>query len=206
MVWQEINTNGNGTGETVLKRYALQSPQYKFQYNGFHYFKFDEPLALPPGKFYIGWEQDQVFNLNVGWDENFTLDTAPSINPNLAYRVRDLWYMSSAFKGTPMMRPIVGKWLDPPVGLKKIKSSHLSDHTLPIEIYPNPASRQVRFITHTGGEIKVLLNDLQGRKILETTLTENILDLPALSEGIYVIQVTNSENKSAIRKLVIQHQ
>jgi hypothetical protein len=206
MVWQEINTNGNGTGETVLKRYALQSPQYKFQYNGFHYFKFDEPLALPPGKFYIGWEQDQVFNLNVGWDENFTLDTAPSINPNLAYRVRDLWYMSSAFKGTPMMRPIVGKWLDPPVGLKKIKSSHLSDHTLPIEIYPNPASRQVRFITHTGGEIKVLLHDLQGRKILETTLTENILDLPALSEGIYVIQVTNSENKSALRKLVIQHQ
>jgi hypothetical protein len=62
MVWSAIGTNGNGTGENVIKRIAQSRPTYKDKRNGFYYLKFNEPIFLPAGTFYIGWEQTGIFN------------------------------------------------------------------------------------------------------------------------------------------------
>jgi hypothetical protein len=205
MVWQAIATNSNGTGETVLKRFSLQAPQYFYDYNAFYYFKFDEPILVPSGKFYIGWEQSQIFNLNVGWDENFEIDGSPAVNPNLAYKIRDLWRNSSV-RGTPMMRPIVGKWLTPPVGSEEIEAkTQIQKGTLQVVIYPNPASTILRIdAPGKNGKLDIRILDLQGRIVLHQSNLENEVHLPLLTNGMYLIQVTDESGNSSTEKLIIQ--
>lgn len=205
VVWQAIATNSNGTGENVIKRFALQAPQYYYDYNAFHYFKFDEPIVLPAGKFYIGWEQSQIYNLNVGWDENFEIDGSTAVNPNLAYKIRDLWRNSSV-RGTPMIRPIVGEWLTPPVGSEEIEAkSYIQKGTLQVVIYPNPASTILRIDAQgKKGKLDIRILDLQGRIVLHQSNLENELYLPLLANGMYLIQVKDELGNRSTEKLIIQ--
>jgi hypothetical protein len=202
MVWQDINTNGNGTGQTVLKRIPFQSPQYFYQYNGFYYFKLDAPLFLPAGKFYIGWQQDQVYMLNVGWDENFDIDGKPSKNSNLAYRIVDFWY-NTAENGTPMIRPIVGKWLNPPVGVSEIQLES-PDAAWNVVLYPNPASDVVHI--HTANETisEIQLLDLSGKLLLKQEGMAKTLYLPALQTGIYLVKIKSTKGYETVKKLIIK--
>jgi hypothetical protein len=204
MVWKDINTNGNGTGQTVLKRLPFQSPQYFYQYNGFYYFKFDAPLYLPSGKFYVGWQQDQVYMLNIGWDENFEKEGKPSKNPNLAYRIVDFWY-NTAELGTPMIRPIVGKWLNPPVGMKEIQ---LTPHKAKWEVtlYPNPAKDMLNVYAENGTATAFELYDLSGKQLLKQEGIINQITLPMLQSGVYLVKIKNKDGVDAVKKLVInQH-
>jgi hypothetical protein len=152
-----------------------------------------------------GWEQSQIFNLNVGWDENFEIDGSPAVNPNLAYKIRDLWRNSSV-RGTPMMRPIVGKWLTPPVGSEEIEAkTQIQKGTLQVVIYPNPASTILRIdAPGKNGKLDIRILDLQGRIVLHQSNLENEVHLPLLTNGMYLIQVTDESGNSSTEKLIIQ--
>jgi hypothetical protein len=202
MVWKDINTNGNGTGQTELKRVQFQSPQYFYQYNGFYYFKFDVPLFLPAGKFYVGWQQDQVYMLNVGWDENFDVEGKPAKNPNLAYRIVDFWY-NTAENGTPMIRPIVGKWLNPPVGVSEIQlSGNRAEWN--VVLYPNPAHDVVNIFASNETISEIQLFDLSGKMLLKQNGNVQTLQLPALQSGIYLVKLKSEQGYETVKKLIIK--
>lgn len=206
VVWGNIGTNGNGTGETPLKKVLQTRPTYTNKRNGFYYLQFDQPLVLPAGQFYIGWEQSEVFILNVGIDENFEKGAVPAtvrINTNMYFKIDELgiWERTKE-TGALMMRPIFGKWLNPPVGLQKEPAAE----KLAVSLYPNPATSVVTIKLKSDEQPYVELLDLTGKIVLAQTLLQNELHLPGLSEGMYLVKVTQpSTGQSAIQKLLITH-
>lgn len=204
VVWRDVATNANGTGQEVIRRFALQSPFYKFQRNGFHYYKFDEPIALQAGRFFVGWEQYAVFNLNVGWDENYQRDGEPNTNPNLFFKIRDLW-RGTQLLGTPMIRPIVGQWLTPPTGIQQSLNKDAISQNFSVKIYPNPAQAYVTVEANTVGDLDVALYNVQGKLLLKQSLpNENKLHLPTLQAGIYFLHVQDEYGNKRVNKIIIQ--
>jgi hypothetical protein len=204
VVWRNVATNSNGTGQDVIRRVALQSPFYKFQRNGFHYYKFDQPIALPAGRFFVGWEQYAVFNLNVGWDENYLREGIPNTNPNLFYKIRDLW-RGTQLLGTPMIRPIVGKWITPPTGIQQQLQTAEQKNGLVVNVFPNPAQHFITIETNTNGHLHADLYDLQGKLILsENLVEENQLHLPTLHTGLYFLHVKDEYGQKRVSKIIIQ--
>ncbi|MES2558192.1 MAG: T9SS type A sorting domain-containing protein [Bacteroidota bacterium] len=200
VVWSNIGTNGNGTGEAPLKKVLQTRPTYTNTRNGFYYLQFDQPLALPAGTFYIGWEQSEIFNLNMGMDENYVRNGS-RINPNAYFKIDEVGiWERTALSGALMIRPIMGKWLNPPVGL----AHELVAEKLNVSLYPNPATSQVTIKLPNKEQPYVELMDLTGKVIVAETISQNELHLPALSEGMYLVKVTQpSTGQTAIEKLLI---
>lgn len=202
VVWGNIGTNGNGTGETPLRKVFQARPTYTNKRNGFYYLQFDQPLILPAGTFYVGWEQSDVFNLNVGIDENFN-PNGSRINTNAYFKIDEvgIWERTQ-LTGALMIRPIVGKWLNPPVGLKR----EISSAKLVVSLYPNPATNLLNITLPNGEQPYVELTDMAGKVIVAETISQNQLHLPSVSEGIYFVRILQlSTGLRTTQKLLITH-
>jgi hypothetical protein len=198
MVWSAIGTNGNGTGETVLKRILQSRPSYMNTRNGFYYLEFDQYLVLPAGKFYIGWEQTTPFQLNMGFDQNYRVNGVSAVNPEMYYRLQDNIWQRTKIAGALMMRPIVGKWITPPVGIREQQTTSRFN----VEVYPNPASDML-FIDGKG--LHATLFDLAGKQIMAQNVEQNQLFLPSLSEGLYLLKLTETASgESIVKKIIIK--
>lgn len=71
-------------------------------------------------------------------------------------------------------------------------------------IYPNPVSQQLRINTTqllAGAVIRV--QDMMGREVMHTRLTNNQLDVSKLTPGVYTLEILNN-NKTITRKFVKQ--
>jgi hypothetical protein len=169
MVWSAIGTNGNGQGETVLKRILQARPTYKNQINGFYYLEFEQPVYLPAGKFYIGWEQTTPFQLNMGFDQNYRINGVAAKNPDMWFRLQDGVWQKTKLEGALMMRPIVGKWLTPPVGVKETKPESHFDAV----VYPNPASSFLYIQVDSKEPVTAELYDLAGKNILSQAVNNH---------------------------------
>lgn len=201
MVWSAVGTGGNGLGEIVLKRLLQSRPTYVNQLNGFYYLKFDQPLVLPAGPFYIGWEQTSVFQLNMGFDNNYQVNGAPAKNPDMYFRLQDGIWQRTKIEGALMMRPIIGKWMDPPVGIKEEKEKARFD----VLVYPNPASDMLYIRLQSKEAATAQLFDLAGKMIISQTVSQNELHLPSLSEGLYLLKVTEqSSGNTIVKKIIIK--
>jgi hypothetical protein len=202
VVWGNIGTNGNGTGETPLKKVFQSRPTYTNKRNGFYYLQFDQPIILPAGTFYIGWEQSDIFNLNVGLDENY-FQNGSRLNPNAYFKIDEvgIWERTQ-LTGALMIRPILGKWLNPPVGLK----NKVSLEKWVVAMYPNPTNYFVTIKLPNNEQPYVELMDLTGKVIVAKTISENQLHLPSVSEGMYLVKVTQpSSGQTMIQKLLITY-
>ena len=88
IVWQNVSEPpaNNTLNDVLLKKLILNSTQYADSINGFIDFIFDSAVAIPQGKFYIGWQQNSAFILNVGYDKNYKyLFNENYHNPNVFY-------------------------------------------------------------------------------------------------------------------------
>ncbi len=73
-----------------------------------------------------------------------------------------------------------------------------------LSINPNPVSKGVFYVNTTANEIKnVIIVDLLGKQVLNTTTSGNEINVSNLNAGVYIVKVTE-EGKTATRKLVIQ--
>lgn len=198
MIWRNINTNGNGTGEDVLARYSLLSPVYSQTINGFYYYQFQTPIALPAGKFYIGWKQTQIYNLNIGLDENFSINGNP-VNPNLYYFLDDqgLWTQTE-LTGALMMRPIIGKWLNPPTGAPELHETESF-----ADCYPNPAQHFLEIRTNDDQPVGFELSDLTGRVLLQNDAVRGRINLPDVPDGIYLVRLIRANGQNLVKKIAI---
>ncbi|MES2780375.1 MAG: T9SS type A sorting domain-containing protein [Bacteroidota bacterium] len=200
VVWSTIVANG--PGQTPLKKILQTKPTYTNKRNGFYYLEFDQKLALPAGTFYIGWEQSDIFNLNVGMDENY-FQNGSRVNANAYFKIDEVGIWERSLEtGALMIRPILGKWLTPPVGMKE-ETVH---EKLAVSIYPNPATSYITIKLLNDEKPYIELMDLTGKVILAETISQNELHLPSIAEGMYLVKVTQpSTGQTAIQKLLITH-
>lgn len=72
------------------------------------------------------------------------------------------------------------------------------------KMYPNPVTNGKVYINTTlNAPKKILILDVMGNKVLETTIIGSELNLTDIDAGIYIIRVFEKE-KVATRKLIIK--
>jgi len=201
MVWSAVGTPPAQTGETVLTRILFQNgPVYQNKINGFYYFKFDQPIPVDT-LFYIGWEQTQTFELNVGLDQNYKINGQPALNPDMYYKTTDvpIW-QPTELTGALMMRPIIAKWINMPVGVNEIRTVNEKFDVL---VYPNPARNSIYFDTKQSEILNVELYDMTGRLIVNSTVNQE-LNLPPLNQGIYILRIKDKKQNFIVKKIIIE--
>ena len=73
-----------------------------------------------------------------------------------------------------------------------------------LRMYPNPVSNGTLFIeTSANAEKTVAIFDVLGKQVLNTTTSNNSINLASLHTGVYIVNITE-EGKTASRKLVIK--
>ncbi len=73
-----------------------------------------------------------------------------------------------------------------------------------LRIYPNPVSNGTLFIeTSANAEKTVTVFDVLGKQVLNTTTSDNAINVASLHTGVYIVNITE-EGKTASRKLVIR--
>lgn len=73
-----------------------------------------------------------------------------------------------------------------------------------LSLYPNPVSNgKVYITTKNDGEKEIIIFDLLGKKVLQTTLNSRELNISNLTPGVYIIKI-NEQNASATRKLIVR--
>jgi len=83
-------------------------------------------------------------------------------------------------------------------------TSETSKDTMEFDLYPNPASQDVVYVTtriNSGKDITVY--DIFGKVVLRDRISANELNISRLVPGVYFLQV-DENNKSMTRKLVVK--
>jgi hypothetical protein len=205
MVWNDYNSDPVRKIETVTPIITDSLP------NGFYTYKFEHPLPIDSltdknGNFYIGWEQNSAFRINVGLDRNYfdvTGDSLPNkADTNIRYFTNKRW-KTSAVSGALMMRPIISKY--------KLVLPSAVDHTgsmakLDSKVYPNPAQDYLNLYTGTNSEVMMSLTDMQGRELQRIKVyNSSVLSLEGINPGIYIVVLTDSRSQRRYyHKLIIQ--
>ncbi|MCZ4317531.1 T9SS type A sorting domain-containing protein [Aequorivita viscosa] len=71
-------------------------------------------------------------------------------------------------------------------------------------LYPNPATKGfVNITSKTTGAKNILIYDVLGKKVLQTALIGDRLDISNLNSGVYILKIEQGNN-SATKKLVIK--
>jgi hypothetical protein len=73
-----------------------------------------------------------------------------------------------------------------------------------LSVYPNPVKNGVFYInTDANAERTVSVFNILGKQVLNTTTSENAINVSSLTAGVYMVQITE-EGKTATKKLVIE--
>jgi len=72
-----------------------------------------------------------------------------------------------------------------------------------LSLYPNPVSNGKVYITSKNDSNKeIIIFDVLGKKVLQTTITSKELNISSLNPGVYIIRI-NVGDTSATRKLIV---
>ncbi|MFY0642929.1 MAG: T9SS type A sorting domain-containing protein [Bacteroidia bacterium] len=194
-VWQSIDKNNSGSGDVLIYESEVLSPQYTDQINRYWVHYPDTTLVLPAGEFYIGWHQNTLFNLNVGWDRNSgNHKIADQVNPHLYYKLFDQWSNAGLPNGSLMMRPYVGSSRSVFASNREMKKPERQ-----LKFYPNPAQDKIQFEEEVAW-VELYAND--GRKILRKE-DVSVLNISNLPNGMYYIIAGNFGHQILRSKLII---
>lgn len=190
IVYKDIAIN-NGT-DIKLYEQQLFFPNYADTIDKFWQYKFDEPIALPSGTFYLSIVQPAYSgsdSLYYGLDVN-------RIGSNHAYyNVLNKWE-NSTVGGAIMLRPIVGQNF-----IASSVKEALPKHQQ-ITVYPNPVSNQLFIKTYsTSPKMTFEIIDKLGNKINSGIYNKSI-DVSNLLPGMYFIRIFGNQNIVNIQKFI----
>ena len=196
-IWKNLAGVDGAAADELIYESELQVPDYNSA-NGERTFSahyLDTNLILSPGKYYIGWWQPEIFNLNVGWDMNFGNTQNPNRpNPMLYYNTFDIWSNSGVPDGTLMMRPHFGDSVGIYLGVPEQQVNNKQ-----IKVYPNPASS----IVHLTAEFaQVSLYTMSG-VLLKSEQNKTSLAVNDVPEGLYYLRLVNEKGELFTSKIVI---
>ncbi|GLB51416.1 hypothetical protein NBRC110019_04550 [Neptunitalea chrysea] len=82
--------------------------------------------------------------------------------------------------------------------------STINFNNVTFEVYPNPVTNGTLNITSSiANDMNVQIFDLLGKQVINTTISNNIVNVSTLEKGVYVLKVTQNE-ASITQKLVIK--
>ena len=175
-VWTE---EGGKPGQELYTQ-TLEKPQLT-SLNRFHTYMFNEPVALPAGNFFIGWEQTSDVNLNVGYDRN------TDASSHIFYKTGNAW-QGTIYMGSLMMRPMLGKAFIPDA---------IREATpLKVAVYPNPVSDRLQLslaIEESAQPVNINIYNTAGQRVMSQPYAESI-NVSHLKPGLYVLQLTGGAN------------
>lgn len=199
-VWSSINPGASG--DQLVYSHTVSYPSYTDSINGFHTYLLDSVVPIS-GTFYIGWIQSSIFDLQVGWDRNYTLNNQAVANPRLYFNTTGKWY-NSEIPGTLMMRPHLGRDF--------VKDTTLVNVDLPIRaekglltVYPNPAQNTLTVVQPGGLAYNYTITDVTGKTVQEGFLTEGVespLNTSYLENGLYFLTLHSQNNGQYFSKFI----
>ncbi len=177
--------------ETIIyQESGYSQPSYEAGRNGFVRYTIENPIVLPAGTYYFGWEKISDTPLNVGWDFN-------NDNSDKVYYNASGFWTNTSFDGSLMLRPVFGSYPDETVSVK-----HLLPNNYTVDIFPNPANNKININADIPFQ-SVEIYNIEGKQVLSSKNSKSI-DVSLLTNGIYIIAIHT--NTSVIRKkLLISH-
>jgi hypothetical protein len=100
--------------------------------------------------------------------------------------------------GTPMLRPVLGKEFER-------TSIPAKETELEVKIYPNPTKDKLFIelpLEKRQENMIVSIYSITGQKIYERPYTPE-LSLSNYTNGVYILQLTDKDNRSTVRKFLI---
>jgi len=185
------NDNNGKPGEVLFD--TLVRPKFADSLNKFVTYHLIPPLSIT-ATFYVGWKQTTNENLNVGFDRY------NNSRQQILYNVVGEW-VESAFNGSLMIRPIVGKPI--PLGI-----AGPGYEPLPLKIYPNPASNGFfRMVAPANlnqtEQTFIRIHNLLGQEVYRSPFRQQI-DVSGMESGIYVVSLSGTDDQIlATARLVI---
>ena len=196
-IWKDLSGVNSATEDEIIYESEELFPTYSSVNNWRtftpHYL--DTTLILSPGRYYIGWVQKSMFNLNVGWDKNYGYSNNPDkINRNIYYKTFGNWSNNDLPSGTIMMRPHFGTPKEIYASVNRINLGNNS-----IKIYPNPAN-DIVYLPRVFSHIRIC--DVHGKQVLEFWNNSN-LNVSGLKEGAYFVFLNDNLKRFYTAKLII---
>jgi len=192
-VWDD----NNGKPGNVIYEKSGKRPEFESNLFKYHTYTLDQELPLSSGTFYIGWRQTTKDNLNIGFD------LASNNSNKIFYNVSGQWYNSS-FKGSLMIRPILGQEKHAHVGFVKPKATE----KISINIYPNPNNTGIVNIDINDNSLNsnkyyLSIFSMQGQIVFEGNYKQKI-NLQHLTKGVYIVKIMDKHNNiNIIKKLIL---
>jgi len=192
---QIYDDNGGAPGNVIYSQKSVR-PEYEEDLFKFHTYVLNKAVAVN-GTFYVGWKQLTQDNLNLGWDYN---------NENqdkIFYNVTGNWYASS-FKGTTMIRPIMGTEDQAYVGI----SASEKESNFTLNIFPNPVENGILQLQIKSKEsinqsdYRFRIYNMSGQ-LMRDQVYQNQIDVSSIPAGIYLIQLYSVDGNTFINKKFI---
>jgi hypothetical protein len=169
--------------------------QYVYQsVNRFATYELDSgTVVLSPGQeYYIGWYQEAIDRMYIGFDFNTDKHTKIYQNTNGTWQ-------QSVFNGALMMRPV----FDTPYNASGITEPVANT---PVELYPNPANDVITIKGVGSLSVTVDIIDISGRIVLQKAKlnADGTLDISVLAPGVYYVREIDAEGELvAVQKLIV---
>jgi hypothetical protein len=189
IIWK----NENGQPGKII--YSETDFKQKFEngINKFHNYSLADKPFLTKGDYFIGYQKFTTEMLNVGFDVNRVN------NDKLFYYVDGKWHQSG-YKGTVMMRPLMGDYIKPTH--EELASVNNKIHKPKVEIYPNPARNYIN-VELSGNNISkysARIFSIQGSLVKNIQALNRTIQVGQLTSGTYIIELINKQSKAVIRK------
>lgn len=193
-VWKNLS-NGSVIDEPIYE-YSVLAPAYTDSINGFHYYVFDTTIVLPKGDYYVGWSQIAIFNLNVGYDNNYRLEGKEQRNSNILYNLTGVWQnVDISIKGAPMIRPLIGEYSQWALQVKNPSCKENIHNRFVVLPNPNQGFFEIRNIHQQSLNTFYSIRTIEGREIMHgEVITGNLIDMSSLASGIYVLYIQEGDN------------
>ncbi len=102
---------------------------------------------------------------------------------------------------------LLGFFFNLSVSAQEAKQQSKLQETTVIEglnLYPNPVSNGKVYITSKNDlEKEIIIFDVLGKKVLQTSMSSKELNISNLSPGVYIIKISEAES-TATRKLIVK--
>jgi hypothetical protein len=182
----------NGGSDNVVYQQDFLDPGY-MNTNYYYFYRFDNPVPLNAGTFYMGTLQPALSNSDSLY---FGLDANRETSNHAYYNVVGKWE-GSTIKGAVMVRPMFGKFFPSDV-------SDIQPRENSWNIYPNPVTDVLHMsIANATQHAYYEMTNMSGKKILSGTAIDNQqVDISGLLPGLYLLRMTIDGHVYAPKKII----